>query len=329
MTIVTIGIDISKDKFDICLEIEGQERVSKVFRNSKNGRKAFLDFIPKDAQPDIGLESTGTYGRALVDLLHKHGYSIFVINPAFVSFYAKSLGRRAKTDQVDAKIICDYVRLHKIELRPWKPKPESVQKLTIINRALEDLKEDLIRTKGRIEACEHDTTLSQNVLHKLHNRQVKFLEKEISVLLKMASEVIGACPELKEKARLLQSIDGIGFITSLAFLAEIPDTIAFKSVKQLEAYVGVNPSTRQSGSSVRGRGTISKMGNSIMRKALYMPALSALRCNPIIQEFADRLKAKGKHPKVIIVAVMRKLLALMYGVLKNQKEFDRNYLKGN
>ena len=132
-------------------------------------------------------------------------------------------------------------------------------------------------------------------------------------------------PDLKRKRDLLTSIPGIGETTAGSVLAEIPHLDRFESAKAVAAYAGLSPRQRRSGTSIHGRPRLCKTGNSRLRKALYMPAIVALRFNPVLRLFAERLGAAGKHKRLIIGAVMRKLLVLAYGVLRSGKRFDANY----
>ena len=150
--------------------------------------------------------------------------------------------------------------------------------------------------------------------------QIKALEAQIE-------ELIDNHPDLKRQRELLVSIKGISDTTAAKFLAEVPDIRQFDTAAQLAAYAGVTPRQKRSGTSVRGKGHLSKMGNSRLRTAFYMPAISAMKWNPIIIPLVQRLQKRGKLPKVIIGAVMRKLIHLAFGVLKSGKPFDPNYLQ--
>ena len=127
---------------------------------------------------------------------------------------------------------------------------------------------------------------------------------------------------MKNNIDLLSSIPGIGQTTAVAILAELPNINSFESAKEIAAFAGLTPAVRQSGTSVRGIGHISKVGNSGLRKALFLPAIVAKQYNPILVEFCERLGKKGKAKMVIIIAAMRKLLHIIFGVLKNQQEFN-------
>jgi len=150
------------------------------------------------------------------------------------------------------------------------------------------------------------------------------LEKEIADIKKTIREHIGAHPDLQAKSALLATIPGVGEATISQILAFVGNVEAFKNAKQLAAFVGLNPTQRQSGTSVRGRTHLSKMGDSNLRKALYLPAMTAKKYNPIIKKFCDNLANGGKPKMLIIGAAMRKLIHIIYGVLKSQKPFDAN-----
>ena len=156
----------------------------------------------------------------------------------------------------------------------------------------------------------------------IYKDQLKFIEKNILEVEKKILLLIEECPELSHKFALLNSIPCIGQKTTIAILAELPDVSIFNNAKQLAAYAGLNPAIRESGSSVRGRGAISHIGSAHLRKLLFLPAMAALRYNPAIKTFGDRLKAKQKNGKVVIVAAMRKLLHIIFGVLRTRPNFN-------
>ena len=154
---------------------------------------------------------------------------------------------------------------------------------------------------------------------------IVFLDEQIKQLTQRIRDHIDHHPDLKQQKDLLTSIPGIADVTATKLLAEIPSLERFHGASQLAAYAGLTPRQHQSGSSVFRRGRMAKTGNAHLRRALYMPALVALRWNPTIMVFADRLRERGKHKMVIVGAVMRKLLHIVYGVLKSQRPFDPNY----
>jgi transposase len=154
---------------------------------------------------------------------------------------------------------------------------------------------------------------------------IVYLQSQIEAARRQIQEHIQAHPELKEQARLLCSIPGIGEVTAAVILAEIGDVKHFQSARQVAAFAGLVPRLRESGSSVRGKPRLSKVGSPRLRKCLYFPAMTALRWNPLIQALGQRLLAQGKPKMLILGAAMRKLLHLAYGVLKSGKPFDANF----
>lgn len=154
---------------------------------------------------------------------------------------------------------------------------------------------------------------------------IEFLDKQIKEVKELISNHIKGYQDLNDQNKLLDSIPGIGEKTIGVILAFL-SVENFDSAKQVTAFVGLNPKPRQSGSSVRGVSRISKTGDADLRRAFYMPALTDIKHNPIIKDFAERLSGLGKCKMVIVIAAMRKLLHVVYGVLKNKSPFNKNYI---
>lgn len=321
MQLISLGIDISKATFDVALFQDGSYQ-SGQFTNNKAGFKKLLNWLNKrDATGcHVCLEATGRYGDALALFLNEAGYLVSIVNPARIKAYADSHLQRNKTDSEDAKIIAHFCATQNLTL--WTPPSLEVEELKMLVRRLESLKtmrtQEINRRKSGISS---DVVLADIAEH------LAFLKTQIKQLEDQIKNLIDNHPNLKEQRDLLISIKGIGDTTAAKFLAEVSDIHQFDSADELAAYAGVTPKRRSSGTSTRGKGHLSKIGNVRLRTALYMPALSAMRSNPIIQVFAERLKQKGKLSKVIIGAVMRKLIHLAFGVLKHGKPFDPNYLQ--
>jgi len=224
---------------------------------------------------------------------------------------------RQKTDKTDAHKIAMFC----LQNNPsyFVQKSKEAKELRKITSLLDSSTEDLVRVNNRLEK-EYANKLVRNILKK----EIIFIEKKIDSLKKEASRIIEKSKELKSNFDNLIGTKGVGKKTAISVLSEMPDVKNFKNAKQYVAFAGLTPSQFESGSSVRGRSHISRMGSKKIRKVLYMAALSAKRYNEHFKGFVDRLKKKGKPPKVIIVAIMRKLLHIFFGMLKNGKEFDRN-----
>jgi transposase len=217
-------------------------------------------------------------------------------------------------------IIAEYAS--KNDLPSYAPKSKALQELQDLYRCSQNLKEQYVQTQNYLENKNH---LSKSV-YSSYNRLAKHIMKEITNIELAIDNLLTDNPQLKHQADNMQTIPGIGKITAIAILAESPDLESFSSARQLAAYAGLTPKHRTSGTSVRGKPSISKIGSSNLRKALYFPAIVAKTHNPLFKEFTQKLSGKGKPSKVIIVAIMRKLLHIVFGVIKNKTQFNPNLL---
>jgi transposase len=251
--------------------------------------------------------------------LYERDYPVSVVNPARVKAYADSQLQRNKTDRQDAKVIAHFCATQQPDL--WSPPPPEVQELQALVRRLENLQADRVRELNRQQSgLRSETVLQAIAVH------IAFLDDQIATIQAQIKDHIDNHPHLRQQRDLLTSIPGIGDQTAAHFLAEVIDVHRFQSAQQLAAYAGLTPRNHHSGSSVHKPGRLVKTGNSYLRKALYMPALAAMRWNPIIRALVERLDARGKKRMTIVGAVMRKLVHLAFGVLKHQQPFDPNYL---
>lgn len=319
MSKIVLGIDISKSKFDVALLRENKFKTKK-FDNKNNGFIEMVEWLNKKEVTSkdlhICMEATGIYGEALATYLFDEGYAVSVVNPAQIKGFAQSELSRNKTDRADAQLIARFCRA--MNPPPWKPKPLHIRELQALVRRLEALQDMYFQENNRLEVSNcHVRASIESVIKKL--------AEEIVGVKKQIHTHIEQHEDLCEKSKLLETIPGVGEATIsqvLAFLGNVDD---FKNAKQFAAFVGLNPKQRQSGSSVRGRTRLSKMGNSNLRKAFYMPAVSAKRYNPIIKDFCENLKKAGKPTMLIIGAAMRKLVHIIFGVLRSGKPFCINF----
>ena len=316
----TLGIDIAKASFDVALLQAGQYRTA-TFSNDAAGFARLERWLKKVgvSQLSVGMEATSRYGEALALFLHEQGHQVSLINPARIKAYAEAQLRRNKTDKEDAKTIADFCRTQSLEW--WTPPTAAQRELQAMVRHLEALQAARTQERNRLEAGVPSAVVVQTI-----QAHIAFLESHIAELKTRIEEHIDRHPDLKEKQALLTSIPGIGPLSAAKFLAEVPDVSRFDSAAQLAAFAGLTPRQRQSGSSVRGLAHLSKRGNKRLRTLFYMPALCALRFNPLIQPLAQRLRQRGKPRMSIVGAAMRKLLHLAYGVLKHKRPFDPLYL---
>ena len=317
MANVTIGIDISKSTFDAAILLENNKLKTKKFDNQSNGFLAFIEWFKKHhLNPHICLEATGIYGEALATYLYEAGYEVSVVNPAQIKGFAQSELARNKTDKADSQLIARFCKA--IHPRLWKPKSPHVRELGALVRRLQGLQGIHHQEVNHLEAA-----ISATIRTSIETI-VQHLEKEIAQLKKMIKDHINLYPDLQDKQQLLKTIPGIGEATIAQILAFIGNIEDFENAKQLAAFVGLNPQKRQSGSSVNGRTRLSKIGNADLRKAFYFPAIVAKQHNPVMKAFGERLQASGKPTMLVISAIMRKLIHIIYGVLKSGKAFDPN-----
>lgn len=320
MLTISLGIDVSKDKLDVALYEAGEYKQA-TFSNDKDGWQRLARWLKKHKARGVHvcIEATGRYGEGVALYLHQRGYPVSVVNPARIKAYGQSQLQRNKTDRQDAKVIAHFCATQTPHL--WTPPSPEVQELQALVRRLETLKANRTRELNRKQSG----LTSQTVLTAIEEH-ITFLNNQIEEIEQRIRDLINQHPELRQQHELLTSIPGIGNITAATFIAEVPDVSRFETAAQLAAYAGLTPRCHDSGSSIHRRGRLVKTGNSRFRTALYLPALAAMRHNPIVCTLVNRLQAKGKKRMTIVGAVMRKLVHLAFGVLKHQQPFDPDYL---
>lgn len=312
-----LGVDIAKQKFEVALLAEGKIK-NKSFPNTTEGFETLALWLKKLGirQMAVCLEATGNYGEDLALFLHEAGHTVSMVNPARVKGFAQSELIRTKTDKIDAGLIAHFALAMKPD--PWIPPPPEIRSLRALVRRADSLIDMLTQEKNRLGTA-HESVVS------LVQEHMAYLNQELEKVRKQIADLIDRDPNLKQKKKLLLSIPGIGKVTTAAILAELYDLDRFNHVRELVAFIGLAPKGKISGSSIKGKPRLSKIGNGRLRKTLYMPALVSIQCNPVIIRFYDRLKEKGKNGKVVICAVMRKLVHIIFGILKSGKSFDPNY----
>ncbi len=310
----TLGIDISKKKVDVALLREGKVK-HKSFSNDASGHESLLAWLREQGALDahVCLEATGIYGEPAAEFLYDAGMHVSLVNPARIKGFAQSELVRTKTDKADAGLIARFCAAMNPE--PWVPQPRQVRALRDFVRRLDSLIDMRQQERNRLEAA---TGLIADQLR----AHIAYLEKAIKETKRLINEHIDNHPDLRDNKRLLETIPGIGEATIHVILSEFADITRFKSAKALAAYLGVAPRIRESGSSIRGRAMMSKMGRRALRKAFFMPALVALRYNPVLMEMKQRLLANGKPKMAVVGAAMRKLVHIVYGVLKHRTPFN-------
>ncbi|MBA3814849.1 MAG: IS110 family transposase [Alphaproteobacteria bacterium] len=316
MNRIVVGIDISKGKFDAAYMATDHKWQKRVFENSLAGFKVFLSWLKEKNVESCHtvMEATGRYGEDLANFLFMAGHKVSIVNPAQIKYYSRSLLRRTKTDKVDSQLIAEFSQRH--ALSDWQPLSPSLQSLKDQVRCLEAFKKDATQASNRLEHAKDD------IVKKILEEHLNHIQNQIDRLILMIRKLARNDPVLFRKIELLMSIPGIAETTALKLLGELPDLSTFKCAKQLAAYAGLNPSIKTSGTSVKGKNKISKTGSRELRKMLFFPAMTLMRHPSPLAPFIERMRIKGKKGKVIVVAVMRKILHIVFGVIKTQRMFQ-------
>lgn len=307
-----LGVDVSKAHLDFALRIGNKYR-NKRFANSEAGlsdAQQWLCRFDAGAAP-VCMEATGTYWELAATTLSDAGHQVSVVNPALVKGFAQSQGLRVKTDAVDARLLADFCKEKQLEA--WVPPSASeraLRALVLRHQALVDMQ---TQEKNRVQVAKEE--VRENL-----QAHLNWLEQALEQIEKAIADTIDDDPDLRGRRDLLDSIPGLGERTIAVLLAYCGKS--FRQARQFVAYAGLSVRVHESGSSVRAKPRMSKVGHATLRRALYMPAMVTLYKTKWGRAFRARLAARGKAPKLIIGAMMRKLAHVALGVLKSGKPFD-------
>ncbi len=314
-----LGIDISKASFDVALLKGDKLPKTAKFNNTPTGFEELKQWLSAQGieQVHACLEATNIYGHALATYLYHQHHPVSIVNPARVKGYAKSQLSRTKNDRADAGLIARFCR----DLHPnlWQPSPVEVAQLQGFSRRLEALEQMIAQEHNRLQVC--DEAFRADI-----EAHIAFLDEQVESIKKRLHEHIQTHENLAHQQALLVSIAGIGEKTAAIVLAEVGSLALFNSARQLAAFAGLTPQEFTSGSSVKGKTRLCKIGNPRLRKALYFPALTSIRHCPQIRAFRERLLKAGKTKMQVVGAVMHKLIRVIYGVLKSGQPFDPDKL---
>jgi transposase len=309
------GIDVAKAKLDGALRLPNGKYRCKVFDNSPTGFTSMLTWLAKHGAttPHVCMEATGVYWEAVAEFLANEGLTVSVVNPAQIKAFGQSRLVRTKTDKVDAQLIAEFCKQHRPQ--PWQAPSPSEQALRALVLRLEALQAMRTQESNRLEVARE--VVKDDIASHIH-----WLDAEIKAVRKKIGEHIDGDPDLRNKQALLDSIPGVGPGTVALLLAFGLHAGRFANARQAAAFAGLDPRQHESGSSVKGKPRLSKIGHAFLRKALYMPAMTTLYRTAWGSRFRERLAAAGKPPKLIIGAMMRKLVHVAFGVIKSGKSFN-------
>ncbi|ARV13877.1 IS110 family transposase [Polaribacter sp. SA4-12] len=312
-----IGIDISKQTFDVSY-LEKDKWIHKIFKNQNTGFEQFIKLI--SASDWIVMEASGPYYVQLATFLHASSFNVCVLNPLIIRRYSQTRLYRAKTDKKDAKTIAEYGAQY--ELKRWCPESKPSIEIKQLYTALELLKKQKHQTKRQLESFEATGLLSSDLRKELKQvlilliRRIDKFEKKIEQIGRLA---------YKDTVERIKTIPGIGLKTAIMMSVITDNFTKFDNYKQLTAFVGFSPRLYQSGTSVKGKGHICKMGKPQIRKLLYLCSWSAKRVNKNCIEMYERLKEKGKPERVIKIAIANKLIKQIFSIATNKQIYNENH----
>ena len=312
----SLGIDVAKAKVDAAVLHEGT-LAQRTFAMDHTGFAALGGGIREQGRAHVHacLEATGEDGAALARALYEAGHLVSILNPTRIAAYAKSRLARTKTDKTDAALIAYFCAREQPPI--WTPPSAEVHELQALVRRVEMLQEMVQQEENRRQSGGSSSAVRASI-----EATLAFLRQELATTPRLVQQQVEQSAELRSHQQLLCSIPGVGAWTAARGLAEIEVLRATVDARQLAAYAGLTPRERTSGSSVHRAPRLAKTGTSRLRRALYLPAIVAMRHHPAVHALAERLRARGKRPMVIVGAAMRKLLHLIYGVLKSGTPFD-------
>lgn len=305
-----LGIDVSKKTLDCCLLIDLEEVFFKV-DNDEKGFYIILDKIKQYKKIHICLEATSSYWLELVDFFYDREFKISVENPAKIFYFAKAVLARAKTDKKDAGLIAKYCQTMQPAL--YIPVSEEIVKLRKLVDILKTIKVKKTSEEVRLEAASAE-------IKTLIESNIDFYDKQILNINQMFKDFFLDYPFWGEKRKKLESVPGVGFQTASILLSILASHHFLNSAKFV-AFLGLNPKLKQSGTSVRSKERISKMGKSFYRSALFMPAMAAYSHN-FYPSFIKKMKDKNKPTKIIIVGLMRKIAVYAFTVFSSDCKFE-------
>lgn len=317
-TLTPIGIDVAKLTLDVRVFLpEPATGPFKRFANQEQGLAQLQEWLLRQGYQQVHacLEATSTYSDLVAHFLYAQGHQVSLANPARVAAFRTSEGIRTKTDRHDALLLARFCAQKRPAL--WCPTPPAVQQLQVLLAHLDDLQAMRQQERNRLENLRLDALTRQSLLE-----HIGWLQTQIELTLQRAAALVEQTSELAGPCAHLDSIPGIARLTAMRLYSVFFDLQRFSRAPKLVAHAGLCAADENSGTSVHRRASISKVGNAQIRKWLYMSALSLMRYDPDVVRWVGELKARGKSNKVILVAIMRKLLHIVHGVLKSAQDYD-------
>jgi transposase len=303
--VVFAGIDVSKARLDLAILPTGQ---TLAVDNDPKGIQRIIETLKPHTVQLLVVEATGRYERRLVADLLDAGIRVAVVNPRQARDFARATGRLAKTDRIDAQVLAEFARIGNLRASEKQPENQAVLDQRITRRR--QVVQMLVMETNRIQQ------ITDKVTVRLVKQVIRLLEQQREDLDREIATLIESDDDWRNRMELLSSVPGVGQTTASQLVADLPE-LGKLNREQIAALVGVAPMNRDSGL-MRGQRSIFG-GRARVRCALYMATLAAIRYNPPIARFAQRLRDAGKKSKVVITAAMRKLLTILNVMLKNNE----------
>ena len=329
-----LGIDVAQDELVCCFgkmyDDFTPELIShKTFVNSLKGFESLLTWVGKLSDASVSvryvMEATGIYHEKFAYFLNDQGLDLSIILPNKISNYARTLDVKTVTDKTASEAIALFGLERKLD--NWEPPKGVYKKLQQLSRERGQLMDEQTVIKNQLHAESKEARPHENSKQR-SNKRLALIKKQIQDIQEEVEELINTNDEVKEIVILLRSIPGIGKITAATILGETNGFNLIRNKRQLTSYAGLDVKEKQSGTSVRGKATISKKGNKQLRKAMHLPALTAIRSDDRFKAIFIRLVSKHGVKMKAVVAVQRKLLEMTFTMFKSKTKFDKNYFKG-
>jgi len=316
-----LGIDVSAKELVVKIKRSGKSYPIVSFENDASGHRKLIRWATKGGKcARVCVEATGVYSFELALALHQNKQTeVMVVNPRALRNFAQALMQRAKTDPIDAEVAVEF--LERMPFQVWEPPRDEVLELQAITRRILQMKLEINRESNRLHASLRRPSVSKAISKDIEVN-IRHLKRRIERLEKEGLALIESVPDLHKKFKRLVSITGVATVSAMRILAEIEMLPKDMNPSQWVAHAGLDPRPFESGATINKHRHITKAGNKYLRSALYMPALVASQKQENVKAFYGKLIQKGKRPMQAVVAVMRKLLHAIWGILHHDQDFD-------
>jgi len=327
-----VAIDVALKELVVCLgrmydDWSPELYANKTFANTEKGMEALVLWVKKQIEDQVSLrfvmEATGVYHEVLAYFLEEKGYELSIVLPNKISNYMRTLDVKTITDKTASQAIAMFGLERKLD--NWKRPKEIYRKLRQLTRERDQIIQERTIVKNQLHAEQAEAWPNKTSLKRIKDR-ISILNKQEKEIKAEVATLIAQEEEVKKIIVIICSLPGIGLLTAAIVLAETNGFDLIRNRRQLTSYAGFDIKEKQSGTSVKGKSRISKKGNKYLRKAMHLPALTAIRHNERFKAIFARLVSKHGIKMKAAVAIQRKLLEMIYTLYKTNKPFDKNYL---